>query len=64
MANVPFTCPQCGSDLKLRVSSEAKSLDDLIGAPCAKCGHPLTEDEVKKQVLKIAEDAFKKRFGN
>ena len=45
------------------MSSEPKSIDDLIGAPCAECGHPLTEDEVKKQAMKIAEDAFKKHFG-
>jgi|HubBroStandDraft_1064217.scaffolds.fasta_scaffold34219_4 transcription elongation factor Elf1 len=63
MTKIPFTCPHCGSDIQLRVSTEAKTLDDLIGAPCAKCGQPLTEDEVKKQAMKIAEDTFKKHFG-
>jgi uncharacterized membrane protein YvbJ len=55
MTQIPFICPKCGSDITLRVSQEVKSLDDLIGAPCAQCGHPLTEDEVKRQALKLAE---------
>jgi DNA-directed RNA polymerase subunit RPC12/RpoP len=63
VAKIPFTCSQCGSDIKLRVSAEPKNLDDLIGASCANCGHPLTEDEVKKQAMKIAENEFKKHFG-
>jgi hypothetical protein len=61
MSNIPFVCSQCGGD-KFCVSSEPKTLDDMIGAPCASCGTPLTEDEVKKQGRKIAEEAIKKAF--
>lgn len=61
MSQIPFVCSKCGSD-KFRVSSQPKTLDDMIGAPCAKCGTPLTEEEVKKQARKIADDVVKKAF--
>ena len=63
MSQVPFICPQCGGS-QFRVTSQPKSLDDMIGALCADCGTPLTEDEIKKQAREIAEDAAKKGFKN
>jgi predicted nucleic acid-binding Zn-ribbon protein len=63
MSQIPFVCSNCGGN-KFRVSSEPKDLDEMIGAPCADCGTPLTEDAVKKQALKIAEDALKKALGD
>jgi predicted RNA-binding Zn-ribbon protein involved in translation (DUF1610 family) len=62
MSQIPFVCPNCGGD-KFRVSSEPKDLDDMIGAPCASCGTPLTEEEVKRQAHKIAIESAKKVFG-
>ena len=63
MSTIPFKCPNCGSS-QFRVSVKVNSLDDMIGAPCADCGTPLTEEEVKKQARKIAEEAAKKAFKN
>ncbi len=63
MSQIPFVCPKCGGD-KFRVSSDPKDLDDMIGAPCANCGTPLTEAAVKAQGIKIAKDAIKKAFGD
>jgi predicted RNA-binding Zn-ribbon protein involved in translation (DUF1610 family) len=61
VSQIPFVCPNCGGN-KFRVSSEPKDLNEMIGAPCDSCGTPLTEDAVKKQAAKIAEDAIKKTF--
>jgi len=61
MSQVSFVCSECGSD-KFRVSSPPKTLDDMIGAPCANCGTPLTEEEVKRQSRQIADDVVKKAF--
>jgi hypothetical protein len=44
------------------VSSQPKDLDGMIGAPCADCGTPLTEEEIKRQARKIAEDAAQQAF--
>lgn len=62
MSTIPFKCPNCGSG-QFRVSVEVKSLEDMFDAPCAQCGTPLTEDEIKKQARKIAEDRLKEAFG-
>lgn len=43
--------------------SEVKSYKDMVGAICANCGTAITEDDVEKQYLKIAEDATKDAFG-
>jgi hypothetical protein len=61
MSQILFKCPCCDST-QFRVSSQPKSVEDFIGAPCSACGAPLTEDEIKKQALKIAEKAAKKAF--
>ena len=48
---VRFVCPNCGGD-QFRTNAEPKTLDDMLGAPCAKCGTPLTEDDIKAQGMK------------
>ena len=62
MPRIPFICPKCGFDIELRVWQVPKSLNDLVGAPCAQCRLPLTEGEVKQQALKIAENEIAKAF--
>jgi hypothetical protein len=61
VSKIPFICPNCGGDT-FRVSAQQKTLNTMIGAPCAGCGTPLTEEEIKKQARKIAQDAAKKAF--
>jgi hypothetical protein len=61
MSTVPFVCPSCGGS-QFRVKSDHK-VDDMIGAPCASCGTPLTEEEIKRQARKIAIESAKKVFG-
>ena len=62
MKQISFTCPKCGSDIKLRVSFKPKHLADLIGAPCENCGQLFTEDEVEKQTRTIVEHEIIKHY--
>jgi hypothetical protein len=36
----------------------------MFGATCTKCETALSEEEIKRQAVKIAEDAVKKAFKN
>lgn len=58
---IPFFCPKCGSGT-FRVTADPKSPEDLYGAPCAQCGEPLTEEEIRRQARKIAEDRVGEAF--
>lgn len=56
---VSFKCPSCGNET-FTIESKAKSYDQLIGAPCSRCGRSLTRHDVEAQAKKIAVDLFKK----
>ena len=59
---VKFVCPNCKGD-KFKTEHEPKAFEDMIGAKCVDCGTALTEDDIKAQALKIAEDLARKAFG-
>ena len=58
-----FSCPKCGSEL-FKPRTEIKSYDDFIGSICEHCGTAITEDDVKRQAIQIADkrirDALRK----
>jgi transcription elongation factor Elf1 len=60
--NIKFTCATCGGG-EFKPVRGVKSWKDFIGASCANCGRELTEDDIKAQALKIAEDAARRAFG-
>ncbi len=60
MDNIPFVC-KCGSKT-FKLDHEAKTLEDVVGAVCEKCGTTLTEDDIRAQALKIAEDLARGAF--
>lgn len=59
---ISFVCAKCGHD-KFKSDHEVKTLEDFLGAKCANCGASLTEDDIKAQGMKIAEDLARKAFG-
>ena len=59
MRNIPFVCKKCGSTT-FKVASKPKSLDDIDGAVCEKCGTKMTKKEIESQARNIALDALKK----
>ena len=65
MTIAKFKCPICGSNEGLfRSSRKIETYDDLIGTICASCGHPLTDEEVKRQAAQIAEEIISKALKN
>jgi DNA-directed RNA polymerase subunit RPC12/RpoP len=62
-SKIPFKCMKCGGTTFRTPVAETKDIEELIGAPCASCGTKLTEDDIKAQALKIAEEAARKAFG-
>jgi transcription elongation factor Elf1 len=59
---ISFVCAHCGHD-KFKSDREVKTLEDMLGATCANCGASLTEDDIKAQGIKIAEERMRKVFG-
>jgi uncharacterized Zn finger protein len=60
---VQFCCPSCGSET-FKSLREVKTYEDFVGAACANCGRVVTDDDIRGQARKIAEelvrDAFRK----
>lgn len=50
MTTLRVKCPACGGGLFV-LPKKADSYEDFIGAPCDKCGHVLTNDEIKGQAV-------------
>jgi transcription elongation factor Elf1 len=63
MADIKFSCPQCGGET-FKTSVEPKSLEDFNGAVCADCGTEVTEEDVKNQLRGVAEKMIKDAFRN
>ncbi len=61
MGNIPFHCKQCGSET-FKTSRKVETMDDMQGAVCSQCGAEFTEDEIKKQARKIAENLIRDTF--
>jgi transcription elongation factor Elf1 len=61
MDNLKFSCPKCGNRT-FKTASEVKTYDDFLGATCTKCGRAMTDEDVKKQARKIAEDLVRDAF--
>ena len=55
MDNISFVCKNCGFET-FKTTSEPKTLEDFYGAVCAKCGTAITEDDIKAQARKVADD--------
>lgn len=49
-----FSCPHCGNET-FKAFSELKELDNFIGLPCSNCGYLITENDVRKQAIVLAE---------
>jgi hypothetical protein len=47
----------------LKCHLDLKTIEDLIGIVCSGCGATITEEDIKAQVLKIAEREMRKVFG-
>jgi len=62
MDKIPLTCKNCGFDA-FKAIPEAKSLDEYCGSICPKCGTALSEDDIKSQILKIANEHLRDAFG-
>jgi transcription initiation factor TFIIIB Brf1 subunit/transcription initiation factor TFIIB len=56
-----FSCPQCGSEV-FKTKTKPKRIEDFNGAVCNKCGTVITEDDIKAQALKIADDLVRDAF--
>jgi hypothetical protein len=61
MSQIPFVCPNCGGD-KFRLQSEPNIPDDMVGAPCAGCGTPLTQEEFEQQHRKYVDSVIERAF--
>jgi len=59
---IKFVCPNCKSD-QFKTEHEVKTIEDMFGATCVDCGTALTEDDIKAQALKIAEERMREAFG-
>jgi transcription elongation factor Elf1 len=59
MSQIPFRCPECGSE-KLVVSTAKPKIEDFYAAKCADCGSAMSENVIKTQARKMAADAIKK----
>lgn len=57
---IKYRCPQCGStDGLLKLPGKPNPENKLAGAVCAKCGHPLSDEEIKAQAGTIVDDLVK-----
>lgn len=61
MSKIKFVCPKCNQKT-FKVNIEIKTLDDFYGAVCTGCNYTITEDDIKKQAMSIAENLAKKAF--
>ncbi len=55
MNNVPLICKNCGSDT-FKTIGKPKSLSDLDGAVCSKCGTAFSKRDAEIQVKKLGRD--------
>jgi len=56
----PFECPSCKSKTGLlRSSREVKTYNDLIGSACVNCGHVISDDDIKRAALALADSLVK-----
>jgi DNA-directed RNA polymerase subunit RPC12/RpoP len=58
---VSFICKNCGSQSFI-ATSKPETLKDFDGIPCSNCGTPFSEEEIKKQARKIAENLIRDAF--
>lgn len=49
-----FFCPHCGNET-FKVFSELRELYNFIGLPCSNCGYVVTESDIRKQAMDLAE---------
>ena len=53
-----FTCPKCGNKV-LKVGTEPITLNDFFGAVCSNCDYAITEDDVRTQTIRFADDLMR-----
>ncbi len=59
--NPKFSCKKCGSEI-FKTTTEPQTFEDFNGAVCNNCGTVVTEDDIKAQALKIADDLTRDAF--
>jgi hypothetical protein len=65
MAIIPFKCPSCGGDAfrGLR-DQQPQSYKDLVGFSCPSCSYEITDKDIERWAVRVAEKRLKDALKN